>query len=173
MPLTDNTALAVDIGGYAAAGQEVEPRRPANGLEGQTIEGAPVIAQRRNLNNEGLGFTSERESISVDSTTAKLISRSIAELTPDTEYKRFLDDKRTLLQKKYSEGLSKKEDLALQLTIWNIDRIEDAKYGRQLDALEAIVKTHEAVASKISQTADRFEELILRSMENRRSRQNR
>jgi hypothetical protein len=154
--LTDNTALDFDY--VLDPEKTLESRSSVNAPEEQTVKSSNIIApQYRSA--KGLGTTSEKE-LNLNQSSVKLISRSIAELTSDDEYKCFLEQKRVYLRKKYTEGLSKKEELALQLTIWNIDRIEDAKYGKQLDALEAIVKAHEAAAAKISHTVDNFERLI-------------
>ena len=147
--LTDNTA--VDFTQVT----ESEPRATDTENETSTVR---AEIPKKLLATEA-GTTSEMEVI-VDPSSVKLIARSIAELTRDEEYKLLLEQKRTLLKKKYSEGLTKKDELALQLTIWNIDRIEDAQYGKNLDALEAIVKAHEAAAVKVARTVENFDRLI-------------
>ena len=157
---TDNTARALD---YVTAST---PKIDVSVEE--TLDKGPVVAPFPKPEKDQ-GLTSEAE-LQVDPSSIKLLSRSVAELTNEDEYERFLEQKRILLRKKYTEGVSKKEDLALQLIIWNIDRIEDAKYGKNLDALETIVKAHEVAAAKISHTVDNFERLISSSRQSRSDR---
>jgi hypothetical protein len=153
--LTDNTAI--DLSMFETA------KNPGEQLEAVVAQGSTKGTGNAGiLQNEPLGqfHRPDTPEIIYDPANVKLISRMVAELTPDAEYKKFLELKKNLMFKKYSEGLSKKEELSLQLTLWNIDRIEDAKYGRHLDALETIVKTHEMVAQSITQTVNRLNQSI-------------
>tara|TARA_B100000965_G_scaffold383306_1_gene382412 strand:- start:817 stop:1065 length:249 start_codon:yes stop_codon:yes gene_type:complete len=59
-----------------------------------------------------------------------------------------------LLARKLSDGLSDREERRLAVLTWHLDRYDMARMGPQLDALEARVQTHEAIARSVSRLVE-------------------
>jgi len=132
-----------------------------NGMDERTTEQYGIPASREVTIETGqAGVTGE---IREDSTipTVKFVSRSVVCLTSDDEYKIMLEQHSDLAMRKVTSGLSREEKMRLDLIKWNIDQIEDAKYGHSLDALESIVKTHENIANRFTQSIKRFDSLVV------------
>jgi len=87
---------------------------------------------------------------------AREVSRRLVELTTEEEYRDLLDRRAVLVKRQLEERLSRSEELELQLVRWSLDRIDDAKYGRELDFLERIAEAQEYLASRISNSLEQL-----------------
>ena len=63
-------------------------------------------------------------------------------ITPQ-EHDALLRERQELLDKKFAREISRRETNRLEYVRWSLDRIEDAKHGEALDALEAAVGQYE------------------------------
>jgi|GEM_PF-3128160 hypothetical protein len=68
---------------------------------------------------------------------AKLAGRLNASTASDKEYNELLAERQRLVDKRLDGTITKKESIRLQYVRWSLDRIEDAKHGRNLDRLAA------------------------------------
>lgn len=59
------------------------------------------------------------------------------------EIKCLLDERQSLLDKKFAGSISRRELIRLEYVRWSLDRIEDAKYGQTLDILESYIAQYE------------------------------
>src|SRR3972149_7348929 len=84
-------------------------------------------------------------------------SRRLAELITEEEHRDLLSKHFSLTQKRFKDRLTRSEELDLQLIRWNLDRIEDAKFGYGLDFLERLVIAQEYLAENISTTLTQLE----------------
>jgi hypothetical protein len=80
---------------------------------------------------------------------ARLASRRNAMQTMEKDYPLLLAERRQLLEKKLSGAVSTKEAARLEMVRWHLDRIEDAKYGSDLDTLELWAINYENVLRSI------------------------
>lgn len=75
--------------------------------------------------------------------SAKRAGRLNASTTSDEEFNGLLDERKRLLDKKFSSALTRQEENRLQYVRWSLERIEDARHGHELDALEAAINQYE------------------------------
>lgn len=81
--------------------------------------------------------------------TARQAGRRNAARISESEENALRDERRRLLEKKFDGGLTRKEANRLQYVRWSIDRIDDAREGLALDALDAAVQRYEALGDEI------------------------
>lgn len=101
--------------------------------------------------------TSTRHVISHFLSDSASLRRRVVLATPDSEYDALLRKHGDLVSKRFSEGLSRREELELQLLRWNLDRIEDARSGDYLDQIERIADVQVNFAEKIADLSARWE----------------
>lgn len=90
----------------------------------------------------------------------RLWNRAAAMQIPDVDRHGLLGNREELLRKKYKGGgLSKSEERLLAFVRWQLDRIDDAELGHQLDALEKIAEVHEHFASRMETILDQMAQL--------------
>jgi len=166
--LVENTAIEID--------QDIGRARPRPAPDEHTTfsptpdEMTESRLLRRDFSSEGdgmLGVTSPRED-GAWLGSSREASRRLAELIPEEEYRELLSRHSTLVDKSFKEGLTRSELLDLQLVRWNLDRIEDAKYGAGLDFMERMVVTQEYMADKISATLTQLERISMQRKPTRR-----
>lgn len=75
--------------------------------------------------------------------TARIAGRLNAANVSDEEQKSLLVERQSLLDKKFSGTITKKEANRLEYVRWSLDRIEDAKHGQTLDVIEGAVSRYE------------------------------
>lgn len=75
--------------------------------------------------------------------TARLAGRLNAAMVSETEHTSLLNERQSLLEKKFSGNMSRKESNRLEYVRWSLDRIEDAKHGAAIDKLENSVEVYE------------------------------
>jgi hypothetical protein len=88
--------------------------------------------------------------------TARRAGRINAGSVSDEEFQNLLDERQALLDRKLDKSISRKEEIRLQYVQWSLDRIEDAKYGEHLDALENWVGKYEEFLSEMHQLREQL-----------------
>lgn len=105
-------------------------------------------------------FPDFRSLRNLQSRDARAIGRSNAAKISDEEYDRWQNERGALITKEFSEGgLSKKEKNHLTYVEWNLARIEDARYGATLDALDAAVSRYEEFAVRIESLQEQLKDV--------------
>lgn len=80
------------------------------------------------------------------------INRQLSKLIPEDTKEALLEERNALVRKKYDgNGLIKSEEKRLALLRWEIERIEDAEIGPDLDDLEKEIEEQENFAKKIDE----------------------
>src|SRR5262245_37089044 len=83
--------------------------------------------------------------------TARTAGRiNAASVTPE-EYQGLLAERQRLLDKKLSGKSSRRDEIRLEYVRWSLDRIEDAKHGAALEALENSVAKYEQFLSDVQE----------------------
>lgn len=75
--------------------------------------------------------------------TSRLAGRLNAASISPGEYEKLLSERQALLDKKLNGEISRKDAIRLDYVHWSLDRIEDARYGYELDALESSIGRYE------------------------------
>jgi hypothetical protein len=81
---------------------------------------------------------------------ARQAGRLNASSASEEEYQRLLAKRQTLLDKELDGTITRKEIAALELVRWDLDRIEDARFGPSLDILEDAVARYEKFVTEVS-----------------------
>jgi hypothetical protein len=81
--------------------------------------------------------------------TSRIAGRLNAASITEEEHQSLLRERQALLDKKLGGTITRREENRLQYVRWSLDRVEDAKYGRTLDALEDRVRAYEQFLSDI------------------------
>lgn len=96
------------------------------------------------------------EKIGVDSEKIKVANRKIVSKVTDKDVRKLVNERQQLVGKKFKEGLSSGEEKRLVLLDWELDRIDDARYGEDLDRLEMFLIQQEKFANQIKDIVDDF-----------------
>ena len=99
--------------------------------------------------------------------TARMAGRLNAANVSQKEHKQLLDERQTLLDKKFEGTITRREENRLQYVRWSLDRIEDAKYGHTLDVLEGRVREYEQFLSGVNSLRSQLEQQIQTGRQNR------
>lgn len=86
---------------------------------------------------------------SVQSQSLKLAGRLNAANVTEEERHKLLNERQLLLDKKFEGKITQKELNKLEYVRWSLDRIEDARYGSAIDALDDSVSKYESFLSEI------------------------
>lgn len=92
------------------------------------------------------------ERIGQDFQIQQKINRKLSKLIPEDTKEALLEERNVLVRKKFDgNGLTKSEERRLALLRWEIERIEDAEIGPDLDELEKKVEEQEKFAKKMDE----------------------
>lgn len=80
---------------------------------------------------------------------AQRAGRINASSISDEEEARLHAERQRLLDKQFDKTITRAESIRLEYVRWSLDRIEDAKHGPALDALERRISRYEAFASEV------------------------
>lgn len=100
--------------------------------------------------------------------TSRIAGRLNASNVPEAEHKSLLRERQMLLDKKLGETITRKEENRLEYVRWSLDRIEDAKYGHTLDALEDRVRSYEMLLSDIRNLQNQLDQHVQHNRQRRR-----
>lgn len=84
---------------------------------------------------------------------ARLNALSIKE----SELTNFLDEHQKLISTKFSIGLNRSEERRLAYVRWNLDKIQDARHGHTLDALEDAIARYENFGDEVRSLVQQLE----------------
>ncbi len=85
--------------------------------------------------------------------------RDMVKKTLLPQRKKVMAEHSALVDKRFTEGLSSKEERRLKMVRWNIDQIEDALVGDSLDHLEKHVSSQIALRTQIDSLASQIRSL--------------
>lgn len=86
------------------------------------------------------------------------LHRAITRATMLDKEEGLLQERSQLLKKKFSTGLSAREQRHLTYVLWQIDRIDDARVGDHLDKMEEIAVLHTHFADTMESWLRQIEE---------------
>jgi hypothetical protein len=104
---------------------------------------------------------------SIYAITAKRAGRLNAKLISPQEREALLRERQELLDKQFSQTMTRRESNRLEYVRWSLDRIEDAEHGESLDALELAISHFEDIKESLSDLKEQLDE----SVESERTRQ--
>ena len=84
------------------------------------------------------------------------INRAITRKTLLPEKNKLIEERNTIVGKKFDGGLSKREERRLTLVRWQLDRLDDAEFGEGLDFVETVTEEHEKFAQEINHLLDQL-----------------
>lgn len=87
----------------------------------------------------------------------KQINREITRKTPPDIKVTLLNEHDILVRQKFKEGLSIKEEKRLSYIRWQLDNIEDAEHGEELDRLKYFTEGIETFAGEIEKLLMKFD----------------
>lgn len=87
----------------------------------------------------------------------KFLNREITKKIPQSVKDEFIKEHILLVKQKFDQGLSKAEDRRLTHVRWQLDRIDDAEHGENLDRLERFTEGIETFAVEIDKLLKNFE----------------
>ncbi|MGO9049120.1 MAG: hypothetical protein ACLQFW_19940 [Xanthobacteraceae bacterium] len=87
---------------------------------------------------------------------AKVAGKINAASISDVELRELLRERKRLLTKKLGGKITPRESNRLQYVRWTLDRIEDARDGYILDALESSVSRYEQLAQDLTNLYSRL-----------------
>jgi hypothetical protein len=90
---------------------------------------------------------------------AKAAGRVTASVTTEVERQSWLAERAQLLDLKFSGKATVSDLKRLQYVRWNLDLIDDARYGADLDVLESKVVVYERTLEKVTALAAQLERL--------------
>jgi hypothetical protein len=85
----------------------------------------------------------------VTAATSRIAGRINAANVPEHEHKALLRERESLLKKKFAGDITRKELHRLEYVRWSLDRVEDAKYGGVLEALDDAVTRYESILDEL------------------------
>ena len=84
-------------------------------------------------------------------------NRALTRLTLVPQLDHFTNERNALVRKKFCAGLTPKEERRLAFVSWQLDRIDDAERGHQIDQLEKLIEAHERLGSTIKDSLKAIE----------------
>ncbi len=78
----------------------------------------------------------------------------------DQEYQLLHNERNMLLDKELAGGLTRKEQLQLQMVRWKIEGIEDARVGTHLDKLEALAQIQTNFSKQLYDFVDKVKKSV-------------
>ncbi|QDZ02110.1 hypothetical protein FQ775_17940 [Nitratireductor mangrovi] len=92
--------------------------------------------------------------------SARAAGRINASKISESERNNLLEERHQLVQKKFETGLSRQEQNRLTYVDWSLDRIEDARHGLHLDAIESKIDMYERLGKELSALRSELERFM-------------
>lgn len=125
--------------------------------ESVDVDGVSAPASKKTPSRNTLDLFDEANQDIIGTTIdSKKYNRQITLTALASEEGNLLEKRQSLIAKMFTDGLSKSENTQLKYISWQLDRIEDAKYGEQLDELEKIIQLQEKTAEELKQITTQF-----------------
>jgi hypothetical protein len=94
--------------------------------------------------------------------TSRLLGRLNTTMVKPEEFESLLRERQNLLDKKFDGTMTRQDENRLEYVRWSLDRIQDAKSGPALDALEHVVGVYERFLSDMDNFANQLNEAATR-----------
>ncbi len=146
-------ALTLELGNYLDVGidetDKIIPREitsvKSNKDVNEIIEPKSIIEINNELGTSFVNISSLEIPIEIlKKKTRELVISSLAD-----KEETIIEERKKLILKEYSGGLTKNEKLKVKYYSWLLDRIEDAQNGEILDHFEKLVKQQETIADNV------------------------
>jgi hypothetical protein len=85
----------------------------------------------------------------IDAQMARRAGRMNASSISNDEETQLHAERQKLLDKQFDNTITRAESIRLEYVRWSLDRIDDAKHGQALDALEQQIARYEAFAAEV------------------------
>jgi hypothetical protein len=137
--------------GTAEGAEVLSDVRPFREPDTTTVAVGTIVNQARATQAGGgtADASAERRPGNAQALDPRAAGRRIAAMTPAHERAALYAEHQQLAIKKVTESLTAAEERRLKLVSWNIDRIEDADYGPEADALELRANMLEKLATNV------------------------
>jgi hypothetical protein len=89
--------------------------------------------------------------------TSRLAGRINAANVSEKEHNALLRERQTLLDKKFDKTITRVETNKLEYIRWSLDRIEDAKFGHEIDVLDDYLGKYEKFLEEIGNFEKRLQ----------------
>jgi hypothetical protein len=121
-------------------------------LDAATAESnvAGTASRTSNASTEGASFPDFGRYDPAFAANSKLAGRINAANISASELREFLRERKRLLTKKLEGNITQRESNRLEYVRWTLDRIEDARDGHVLEALESSVGQYEHLAEDLT-----------------------
>jgi hypothetical protein len=96
-------------------------------------------------------FPNFSRSLSAESAVSRIANRVNAGAISEADHKQLLAERQKLLDKELAGTIASKEKNRLAYVRWSLDRVDDARFGADLDKLESIVVRYERFQADIEQ----------------------
>lgn len=97
---------------------------------------------------------------SVYAQTARIAGRINASHVSEEEIQRLLVERQRLLDKRFAKTISRREENQLQYVLWSLDRIDDARHGHELEALEGAISEYEKFGDDVRQLSAQLQSYL-------------
>lgn len=94
--------------------------------------------------------------------TSRIAGRINAASISESEHKSLLQERQTLLNKKFNGTITRKESNRLEYIRWSLDRVEDARHGQALQVLESSVAQYEQFLADLRSLPAQIRDLLPR-----------
>ena len=149
--LAQQTISEIDDEGISSMDYAVNPQirnEKTSDLEG-------ILSAKEGLDIIDMPYSHESQVQSkIALSEIKRMNREITRRIPNEEVESLFNEHNFLVTKKFREGISKQEEKRLTLIRWELDRIEDAIYGENIDRFESFLDGYERFAKDINQFVD-------------------
>jgi hypothetical protein len=121
------------------------PADTAVGESAPTVSGEAPLVQ----DSSTASFPSFNASTELHAIAARQAGRLNAASISQQEVDDLLAQRQRLLDKKYTGNFTRADEIRLEYVRWSLDRIEDARYGSELDKLESSVALYERFMTEV------------------------
>lgn len=97
----------------------------------------------------------------------KRLSRETTRITLLNKEPELINARQALVLKKVKGGITHQEETELEYINWQLNKIDDAKFGESLDCLQKLVEVHEIASREVGETVSAIKAIALASNSNR------
>lgn len=103
----------------------------------------------------------------------KKINRQVTSKIAPTEKRKIFIERDELVEKKFREGLSIKQENRLAYVRWQLDRFDDVETGEFLDYFEKVTETHEKLVRELKGFSRDIENIQINKPKKKKSKYDR
>jgi hypothetical protein len=101
--------------------------------------------------------------------TSRLLGRLNTTMVKKEEMENLLNERQALLDKKFDGTMTRRDENRLEYVRWSLGRIQDARSGPSLDALESMVGTYEGFLAGMRNFESQLNDAVKTHKENNRN----